>query len=217
MRVAQAASSTPTAPEWFKGGALVGGAVLASALLDKPVQRFVANQHNNTLMRTWGNVGKGMPIVLAGAGAAAFAFGEERMQNIGLISMESVLSSVGVATGIKYVVGRARPAEGQGPWSQTVSGRSNASFPSGHSAVAFAAVTPFAQEYDAPWLYGVAAFSAAGRVAGNQHWVSDTVAGSLVGYVIGSWLWQSQRENRMSSVSVNPGPKAISVAWRGSY
>jgi hypothetical protein len=47
--------------------------------------------------------------------------------------------------------------------------------------------------------------------------VSDTVAGSLVGYVIGSWLWQSQRQNNSSSVSVNPGPKAISVAWRGSY
>jgi hypothetical protein len=47
--------------------------------------------------------------------------------------------------------------------------------------------------------------------------VSDTVAGSLVGYAIGSWLWQSQRENRSSFFSINPGPKEISMSWRGSY
>jgi membrane-associated phospholipid phosphatase len=218
LRVEQAASSTPTAPEWLKGGALVGGAVLASALLDKPVDRFVKLHQDNVVMRSWGNFGKVMPVALVGAAGAAFAFGNDRMQNIGLISLESVAGAIGVTEVGKYAVGRARPGEELGPWSQVVSGtRSNASFPSGHSAVAFAAVTPFAQEYDAPWLYGVAALSAAGRVADRQHWVSDTVAGSLVGYVIGSWLWQSQRQNNSSSVSVNPGPKEISVAWRGSY
>lgn len=218
LRVEQAASSTPTAPEWLKGGALVGGAVLASALLDKPVDRFVKRHQDNVVMRSWGNFGKVMPVALVGAAGAAFAFGNDRMQNIGLISLESVAGAIGVTEVGKYAVGRARPGEELGPWSQVVSGtRSNASFPSGHSAVAFAAVTPFAQEYDAPWLYGVAALSAAGRVADRQHWVSDTVAGSLVGYVIGSWLWQSQRQNNSSSVSINPGPKEISVAWRGSY
>lgn len=218
LRVAQAASSSPTAPEWLKGGAMAGGAVLAGALLDKPVDRFVRKHEENTAMRGLGNFGKAAPLALVGAAGAALALGDDRMQNTGLISLESVAGALGVTAVGKYAVGRARPGEGLGPWAGTASGsRADASFPSGHSAVAFAAVTPFAQEYDAPWLYGVAALSAAGRVAARQHWVSDTVMGGLVGYTVGSWLWKAQRGNSMSSVSILPGPKEISVAWRGSY
>ena len=218
LRVAQAASSSPTLPEWVKGGGLAAGAVLGSALLDKPVDRFFKKHQDSAVARGFGNVGKAMPVALVGAAGAAMAFGDDRMQNIGLISLESVAGAISATALGKYAIGRARPGEERGPWEKVGNdGRSNSSFPSGHSAVAFAAVTPFAQEYDAPWLYGVAALSAAGRVSGRQHWVSDTVAGSLVGYAIGSWLWQSQRENRSSFFSINPGPKEISMSWRGSY
>jgi membrane-associated phospholipid phosphatase len=219
MRLEQSTSSSPTLPQWAGGAAVAGGAVLASALLDKPVDRFVKNHAASTVLHKWGNVGKAMPVVLVGAAGAAIAFGDERVQNIGLISLQAVAASVAVSYGAKYVVGRARPGEEQGPWRQVGSNgkRSDASFPSGHSAVAFAAVTPFAQEYDAPWLYGVAALGAAGRVANRQHWVSDVVAGSVVGYVMGSWLWQSQRDQRRSSFSIIPSPKQINVAWQTSY
>jgi membrane-associated phospholipid phosphatase len=218
LRVQQAASSSPALPEWVRGGGLAAGVVLTSALFDKPVDRFVKQHQESTVLRTTGNFGKVMPVALVGAAGAAMAFGDERAQNIGLISLESVAGAIGVTTVGKYAVGRARPGEGRGPWSQVGSGtRSDASFPSGHSAVAFAAVTPFAQEYDAPWLYGVAALSAAGRVTARQHWVSDTVSGGIVGYAIGSWLWRAQRDNRTSFLSVNPGPKEVSVSWRGSY
>jgi hypothetical protein len=218
-RLEQSTSSTLTFPEWTKGASVAGGAVLVSALLDKPVDRFVKKHQDATVLHKWGNAGKVMPVILVGGAGAALAFGDERLQNIGLISIESVAASVGVAVGTKYVIGRARPREELGPWSQVGSDsrRADASFPSGHSAVAFAAVTPFAQEYDAPWLYGVAALSTAGRVANRQHWVSDTVAGGIVGYVIGSWLWQTQRDQKRSSFSILPTPKQVSVAWQASY
>ena len=218
LRVAQAASSSPTLPEWVKGGGMAAGVVLGSTLLDKPVDRFFKKHQDSSVARGLGNFGKVMPVTLVGAAGAAMAFGDDRMQNIGLISMESVAGAIGVTQLGKYAVKRARPGEERGPWEKVGSGGgANSSFPSGHSAVAFAAVTPFAQEYDAPWLYGVAALSAAGRVSARQHWVSDTVAGSLVGYAIGSWLWQSQRENRSAFFSINPGPKEVSMSWRGSY
>lgn len=218
LRVEQAASSSPTLPDWIKGGGMAAGAVLGSALLDKPAGRFFKQHQDSAVVRGLGNYGKIMPVALVGAAGAAMAFGDDHMQNIGLISLESVAGAIGVTELGKYAVGRARPSEGLGPWAKVLNGgRSNSSFPSGHSAVAFAAVTPFAQEYDAPWLYGIAAMSAAGRVAGRQHWVSDTMAGGLVGYAIGSWLWQSQRNNRSSFLSINPGPKEVSMLWRGSY
>jgi membrane-associated phospholipid phosphatase len=215
-RVEQSFSHTPTLPQWAKGTVLGGGAVLGGALLDKPVDRFMEKHAGASLARAWNNVGKGMPVVLAGAAAGAVAFGDARAQNIGIISLESIAGAAAVSMATKRIVGRARPSEGLGPWSKT-SDRSNASFPSNHSTVAFAAVTPFAQEYDAPWLYGLAAATSLGRTAGRQHWVSDVVAGGVVGYAMGSWLWQAQRDNSGSKFAVAPGPKSLSVAWSGSY
>jgi hypothetical protein len=215
-RLEQSFSNTPTLPQWANGTLLGAGAILGGALLDKPVDRFMEKHAGSRVARAWDNVGKGMPVLLAGAAAGAVAFGDARMQNMGLISLESIAGAAAVSMATKRIVGRARPSEGLGPWSRTAD-RSNASFPSNHSTVAFAAVTPFAQEYDAPWLYGLAAASSMGRTAGRQHWVSDVVAGGVLGYAMGSWLWQAQRSNTGSSFAVAPGPKSLSVAWSGSY
>lgn len=64
-------------------------------------------------------------------------------------------------------------------------------FPSRHTAVAWALATPFASHYDAPWLYGVAALTNVGRIADREHWLSDTVAGSLLGYGLGRLFYES--------------------------
>ena len=218
-RLEQSRSTAPRVAEWVQGTGVAAGAVLASALLDKPADRFVKKHEDSRVARHWGTFGKNMPVALVGAAGAAVAFGDARLTNIGLISLQSVAGAVGVSVGGKYIVSRARPLEERGAFEKIGAGesRSNSSFPSGHSAVAFAAVTPFAQEYDAPWLYGVAALSSMGRVASRDHWVSDTVAGGIVGYAIGSWLWQAQRDDSRSRLSIVPGPKEISVAWQTTY
>lgn len=215
-RVQQSVSTSPTLPQWAKGSILAGGAVLAGAALDKPVDRFVARHQDARAFDAWGKVGKTMPLVLAGAAGASVAFGDSRMQNMGIISLQSIAASAGLSIVGKRLVQRARPVEEQGTWSRSAN-RADASFPSNHAAVAFAAVTPFAQEYDAPWLYGVAALSAMGRVADRQHWVSDVVAGSIVGYAMGSWLWQAQRDDSRSQFAVMPGAKSLSVSWSTAY
>jgi membrane-associated phospholipid phosphatase len=216
LRVEQSASTLPTLPEWAKGTVAATGAVALGALLDKPVDRFMKKHQDSSVVRAWGNVGKVMPVALAGAAAGALAFGDARMQNMGLISLESIAGAAALSIGAKHVIGRARPIDEQGAWSRA-SDKSNASFPSNHATVAFAAVTPFAQEYDAPWLYGLAAASSMGRAANRQHWVSDVVGGSVLGYVVGSWLWKAQRGNTQSQFAIAPGPKELSVAWKGSY
>jgi membrane-associated phospholipid phosphatase len=80
----------------------------------------------------------------------------------------------------------------------------------------WAAVTPYAEEFDMPWLYGVAALTNAARAASREHWLSDTVAGSLLGLAIGHVAWQSRRESRTGrraapSLSVAPG--MVTIAW----
>jgi len=222
QRLQRSAAGAPPATDWMRGVGVAGGAVLASALLDKPVDRYVSRHQNGRAARTWNNLGKNLPIALAATSGIAVAMGDERMRNTGIISLQSIGASLGVTVAGKYITGRARPDENRGSWAKVGADKSrgDSSFPSGHSAAAFAAVTPYAQEYDAPWLYGVAAFSSMGRVAGRKHWVSDTVAGGIIGYTIGTLLWQGQRDIRddtRTRLSIVPGNKELTVAWQGSY
>lgn len=216
MRLEDSSSALPAAPDFLKNAGLAAGAVIVASLGDKKSSQFFKDHSGSRLVRGWDKVGKAAPFVAIGAAGMAMAMGDDRMQNTGLISLQSVAAAVGASTVLKYAVGRARPDEERGTWAHAQS-RSNSSFPSGHAAVTFAAVTPFAKEYDAPWLYGVAALGSMGRVAGREHWVSDTVAGGVLGYAIGSWLWQAQKDESKYAISVNPGPGEIGVTWHKSY
>jgi membrane-associated phospholipid phosphatase len=212
----QSVSATPTLPQWAQGAAIAGGALAAGALLDKPVDRFMSRHQGAGALRAWGDLAKALPVALVSTSGAAVLFGDARMENMGWISLQSAAGAAALSIGAKHLVGRARPTENQGPWS-TSADRSNASFPSNHASVAFAAVTPFAQEYDAPWLYGLVAAGSLGRTANRQHWVSDVVAGGLLGYAMGDWLWKAQRNNTASQFAVTPGRRSLGVAWAGSY
>ena len=91
--------------------------------------------------------------------------------------------------------------------------RPGSSFPSNHVTVTWAAVTPFAKEYDAPWLYGAAALVNAGRIASREHWLSDTVASSLLGFAIGDFFWQERRKSDDKGPRVLVGPAGVSLMW----
>ena len=121
-----------------------------------------------------------------------------------------------VNTGLKYAVGRARPEDGLGTTDFEPFKRADASFPSNHTTVMWAAVTPFAKEYDAPWLYGVAALVNAGRIASREHWLSDTVASSLLGYAIGDFFWQERRA-QSKGPKVLVGPNTVSLKWETNW
>jgi membrane-associated phospholipid phosphatase len=68
-------------------------------------------------------------------------------------------------------------------------GGSQNSFPSGHTAQAFASATLFADYFadDNPWLKAVAYLTATSvgvlRVMNNRHWVPDVIAGAGIGIV----------------------------------
>ena len=87
------------------------------------------------------------------------------------------------------------------------SGAAN-SFPSGHTAQAFAAATFMAKEYGEQSIwYSVAAYSTATsvgvmRVLNNRHWVSDVLVGAAVGifstnlvYLTHQYKWGSKKRN----------------------
>jgi membrane-associated phospholipid phosphatase len=77
----------------------------------------------------------------------------------------------------------------------------------------WAAVTPFAREYDAPWLYGLAALTNAGRIASREHWLSDTVASSFLGFAIGDFFWEQRRKPDDKGPRVGVSPAGVTVTW----
>lgn len=218
-RLNQSSEALPTPSDWLMQVGLAAGAVWVASLSDKKIDQFVKERPGSRRLRALDRFGKALPYALVGAAGAAFALGDERMQNTGLIALESAAAATGAAFGAKYMIGRAGPQEERGNWAQVGAGqsRASASLPSTYTAAAFAVVTPFAREYDAPWLYGVATVGAMGQVAGRRHWFSDTVAGGLVGYATATWLWKAQRGDRKAALSVIPGPKEISVTWQQTY
>jgi membrane-associated phospholipid phosphatase len=64
-----------------------------------------------------------------------------------------------------------------------------------------------------PWLYGVAALANLGRIGSRQHWVSDTVASSLIGYGMGRLFWQSSREQGKREPYVFFDGTGLSALW----
>ena len=73
--------------------------------------------------------------------------------------------------------------------------------------------TPFAEEYDAPWLYGLAAVTNLARVGSRNHWVSDTVAGSVLGYTIGKVFWEASRTPPKGAPRVLIRPSGVDLSW----
>jgi membrane-associated phospholipid phosphatase len=190
-----------------------GGAVLAASLLDKPVDNWARN-HQGASMNRLGTATNGLPLALAlGASALYTGIGGEPAASTAETALKAAIYTLGINTATRYVVGRARPKQDVGPanFNGFSSGALQSGFASNHVSVAFAVVTPFAQQHDMPWLYALAATSAFGRVQQRNHWVSDTVAGGLMGYAIGSLVNNQQSEKSGMRLSVTP--QSVVANW----
>lgn len=206
-----------TTPEFWRTMVEIGGISLIASIADKPLDTFAVNHGKNGIMPNIKSVGNALPFLAIGYSATMFLSSEEDSK-MGRASYSSLAAGgVGAAgvLGLKYMVGRARPSREQGANSFTPfsSGNGDTSWPSMHSTVMWAVITPYAKAYDAPWLYGVAAVTNASRIVGRDHWFSDTVAGSLLGYAIGDFMWGlHQAPNGGAQLMISPD--RVTLNWK---
>ncbi|MGP1679232.1 MAG: phosphatase PAP2 family protein, partial [Burkholderiales bacterium] len=187
-----------------------------SSVLDKRADHFARDHGANRWVKAGNNFGDALPwLALAGAGVAALDGSDPLRSRTGYAALEAGGTALLAVTGLKYAFGRARPENELGnhafkPFSNTAG---YDSLPSGHTIIAWAVATPFAEEYDAPWLYGLAAITNLARAGSRRHWVSDTVAGSVLGYAIGKVFWESSRAPSKGAPRVSIHPAGVNLAW----
>jgi hypothetical protein len=122
----------------------------------------------------------GGPLMQVGGAFATYAIGRwtdsPKVANLGGDLFRAQVLTQGIVQGVKFTVGRTRP-----------DGTSR-SFPSGHSASAFATGTVLQRHFG--WkvgvpAYGLATYVAASRLSENRHFVSDVILGATLGILAG--------------------------------
>jgi membrane-associated phospholipid phosphatase len=205
-----------TKTDWLGAAAIGAGAVLTASFFDDRAYRYAQDHVSSRWLTNGVRIGNAIPFVgFAAAGALALDGSDPRRSRTGYAAVEAGATAFAVATGLKYVVGRARPttALGKKEFNWLTRDDAYASFPSRHTMAAWAIATPFALEYDMPWLYGVAALTNLSRIGSREHWVSDTVASSLIGYGIGRLFWQSGREQAKGEPRVYFDGSTLGLNW----
>jgi membrane-associated phospholipid phosphatase len=144
----------------------------------------------------------GSGYVLAGAAGVTYLLGKlehrEGPREAGIVALESLADASIMVEGLKLATNRQRPYVPPGTgkfWPDDTDVYSfSSSFPSGHSAAGFAFARVMAEETPGhPWLhvlfYGLAASVAMARVTGENHFPSDALVGSVIGYSIGGYVY----------------------------
>jgi len=139
---------------------------------------------------------------LIGLGGAAYLFGHvtnnDHLQEAGLLSGEAAINSTAVAYLFKEVTQRQRPYQDDGNGSFFQGG---ASFPSEHSAIAWSIASVWAHEYPG-WLsqtaaYGLASAVTLTRVTAKQHFPSDVIVGSALGWYFGRSVYRAHHDSEL--------------------
>jgi membrane-associated phospholipid phosphatase len=195
-----------SAKPWLWGA----GWVISSTLLDKRLDVWAQNHPNQNGVAKLGNA---MPLLL-GLGVLS----DMGADGVGWTALKSAGFTLAANAVVRASFGRARPYEERG--NQQFDAMRLQGFKSGfasnHVAAAFAIATPLAQTYDMPWLYGMAGVTAIGRIQSRQHWFSDTVAGSVLGYAIGSIMTDEHQQSvthRQSGRQLLLSPNGVAAKW----
>ena len=131
-------------------------------------------------------------LIGAGAGLYLFSFPthNEHWRETGFLAGEAALNSLVTVEALKYSLGRERPYQNSGSGSFFQGGTS---FPSEHAAAAWSIAGVIAHEYDGTlpklFAYGMASVVSFSRVRARQHFPSDVLVGSVLGYLVSQSIY----------------------------
>jgi hypothetical protein len=142
----------------------------------------------------------GSAYATVGFGAAFWSLGtlthHDHFAETGRLGLEAIVDATLVDEVMKLATNRQRPyqnfVERGDFWEDGTRGMAYSSFPSGHAITTWALARVVAAEYPEWWVqvgaYSVAAVVSVARVTSQNHFPSDVIVGSTLGYLIGGYV-----------------------------
>jgi membrane-associated phospholipid phosphatase len=172
------------------------------------------------------------PVAAAGAAWLTGKYRhDDHLRETGALAMLAMVDTEVFTTFMKFAADRVRPqATGLGSeagefWPDGRHLPSATSFPSGHTADAFAVAHVIADEYPG-WkvklaVYGLAAATGFERVEARRHFPCDVLIGGTVGYLIGGYVFDHHSSRSKAHVLISPmmarGGGGVSVQFFPSH
>jgi hypothetical protein len=206
--------------DWLIPLGLATGGMLAT---DTEFSRHLSNSpsrlKNSTDLSNYGLA------AMAAAGGGFYFWGhmvhDDHKKETGILAGEAALDSYGMTTALKYTFGRERPLQDNYNGNFWQGGDS---MPSEHAAAAWSIASVIAHEYPGPLTtflaYGAATAVSLSRITAKQHFPSDVLIGSAIGWFIGQHVYRAHHDPELGgkawetyaeSRDEGPGRKSKSV------
>ena len=194
-------------PDDYKWFVPLGVGTAALIATDRETSSWV--QRNGGLPILSRDVSWAGKAYVTGGIAGAFYVGglathNRRARETGLLSAEALIDTGIVTRVLKFATQRPRPNDDNGRGRFFTGGNS---FPSGHSSTVWSVATVIAYEYQKnPWIkYGAYAAATAvsmSRYSGRNHFLSDIVVGSAIGFGIGRFVYRKHHDPAIDASDV---------------
>ena len=177
---------------WLTIGAIVGVAVATD---HRASQQLPNTADQRRFSRDLSQVGAAYALIpiLGGFYAAGVLAKSANLRGTGVQGGEAVADALIVSEVLKFATGRQRPLVGDGGGHFFHGGDS---FPSGHAMESFALASVIAHRWRHKKAvviaaYGLATLVSASRFSGQKHFASDIVAGGVMGWFIGTHVFET--------------------------
>ncbi|MFZ2324912.1 MAG: phosphatase PAP2 family protein [Ignavibacteriaceae bacterium] len=210
--------------DWIKLSAVVGITGIAT-LADKNIRDFSQRNKNNFTGSIF-SADKYYYVEFMGAGILVFygyglIYENTNVRKLAVKLTEATLLASSIILVTKVVIGRGRPyKQGTQYYTNPLSFDNDYnSFPSGHTALAFAYSTVMANEADnifwkVGW-YSLAGLVGYARIYHNQHWFSDVAMSAAIGYFTGEFVSNhNSDDNDKTQLNLFPTPDGFALQLR---
>jgi len=205
--------------DWSKVAGFILVETSVAAFADKHAEDYILQLRNNwTLNNITNQIDKykitRQACFLAVVGSSSFLFHDKKLRNTTVLAAQAFLIGGGTALLLNFLTGRNGPlvydpntyrheVGFRGPFTAKPADlyghKYYSSFPSVNSTVSFAIATVFANDYQDKKFIPILAYGAASVISindllTNKHWVSDILAGQILGYFTGKLVVRNARK-----------------------
>jgi membrane-associated phospholipid phosphatase len=191
----------------------ISGITAGLFVTDAEMSRHIS--HNPTTLSHYNTLSDAAVGGLLGGAGAMWLLSHPKhnshWRETGFLAGEAVVNSLVVVEGMKYPLGRERPYQGDGSGPFFHGG--STSFPSEHSAAAWAAAGVVAHEYPGPLskilVYSLASLVDYSRYRAHQHFPSDIFVGSLIGNMVAEGVYIQHHDAELGGAAWEPLGKLL--------